>query len=140
MVNRESTVVHNDTPVMKVLEILRAGNIQRAAVVDQNGLFLGIITDYELLPLFTKHASDVWDYLTAMMDRTKVRPMLDGQLSSVTAQEVMKKEASVVTEETLFEEAVKMMIDKGLKRIPVVDKAGVYKGMISRDTVLRMIL
>lgn len=82
MVNRESTVVRFDTPVMKVLEILRAGSIQRAAVVDQNGLFLGIITDYELLPLLTKRASDVWDYFTAMMDRTKVRPMLDGQLSS----------------------------------------------------------
>ena len=42
-----------------------------------------------------------------------------------------------VREEMLIEEAIGLMIDKGLKRLPVVDAEGRFKGMINRDSLLR---
>jgi CBS domain-containing protein len=40
-------------------------------------------------------------------------------------------------EEMLIEEAIALMIEKQLKRLPVVDGRGRFKGMISRASLLR---
>ena len=49
----------------------------------------------------------------------------------------MTTELITVREEMLIEEAIALMIDKGLKRLPVVDNDRRFKGMISRDSLLR---
>jgi CBS domain-containing protein len=49
----------------------------------------------------------------------------------------MTTELITVREEMLIEEAIALMIGKGLKRLPVVDSDGKFKGMISRDALLR---
>jgi CBS domain-containing protein len=51
---------------------------------------------------------------------------------------VMTTELVTVGEEMLIEVAIGLMVDKGLKRLPVVDAAGRFKGMISRDALLRI--
>jgi CBS domain-containing protein len=43
-----------------------------------------------------------------------------------------------VREEMLIEEAIGLMLEKELKRLPVVDEFGHFKGMISRDSLLRI--
>jgi CBS domain-containing protein len=37
----------------------------------------------------------------------------------------------------LIEEAIGLMIDKGLKRLPLVNDQRRFKGMINRDSLLR---
>jgi len=37
----------------------------------------------------------------------------------------------------LIEEAIGLMVDRSLKRLPVVDSEGRFAGMISRDSLLR---
>jgi CBS domain-containing protein len=37
----------------------------------------------------------------------------------------------------LIEDALGLMTEKALKRLPVVDEFGRFKGMISRDSLLR---
>jgi CBS domain-containing protein len=49
----------------------------------------------------------------------------------------MTTELVTAREEMLIEEAIALMIDRGLKRLPVVDSDGRFKGMISRDSLLR---
>ena len=59
------------------------------------------------------------------------------QLSSRRADEVMTAPAVMITEDRLLTEAVDLMLAQNLKRLPVVDAAGRFKGMISRDSLLR---
>lgn len=49
----------------------------------------------------------------------------------------MQQNILTVQEDTPIDEAIRLMAEKGLKRIPVVDAGGLFRGMISRDTVLR---
>jgi CBS domain-containing protein len=42
-----------------------------------------------------------------------------------------------VTEETRIEDAIRLMTQHGIKRLPVVDESGVFRGMVSRDSLLR---
>ncbi len=43
----------------------------------------------------------------------------------------------MVGENTPFEEAIRLMVEKRLKRLPVVDADGRFRGMISREGILR---
>jgi CBS domain-containing protein len=43
----------------------------------------------------------------------------------------------IVGESTGIEEAIRLMVDKRLKRLPVVDADGRFRGMISRDALLK---
>ena len=49
----------------------------------------------------------------------------------------MRTDLVTVREETTIDEAVRLMADKGLKRLPVLDGEGHFRGMISRDSLLR---
>ena len=51
---------------------------------------------------------------------------------------LMKTDLVTVGEDTTLGEAIKLMAEKALKRIPVVDPDGKFKGMISRDEILRI--
>lgn len=42
-----------------------------------------------------------------------------------------------VHEDMLIENAISQMVDKGVKRLPVVDEEGCFQGMINRDSLLR---
>jgi len=37
----------------------------------------------------------------------------------------------------LIDEAIKLMTEKGIKRLPVLDADGRFKGLVSRDSLLR---
>ena len=41
-----------------------------------------------------------------------------------------------VQEDAPINEAIRLMLDRAIKRLPVVDSEGKYKGMVSRDSLL----
>ena len=49
----------------------------------------------------------------------------------------MKANITTVGEDAPIEEAIRIMTEKSLKRLPVLDSEGRFKGMISRDSLLR---
>ena len=54
-----------------------------------------------------------------------------------TAADAMETYLITVREDTSIEKAINLMAENHLKRLPVVDENGVYKGMVNRDAVLR---
>ena len=59
------------------------------------------------------------------------------RLRAKTAGEVMNTGIVTVQETTPIDTAITLMTEKGLKRLPVLDSQGKFKGMISRDSLLR---
>jgi CBS domain-containing protein len=51
--------------------------------------------------------------------------------------DVMKTGVVTVGEDTPLEEVVRIMVEKGIKRIPVVDPDGTFRGILGRDALLR---
>ncbi len=112
-----------------ILELLRRRAIQRVAVVDENGRLLGLVADIDVLSAVSGRRGGFWDYLSR-------RPDLARAAEEKTAAQVMKTDLVTVTEDTPIEEAVRLMAHHGLKRLPVVDHDGLYRGMIDRQAVL----
>jgi CBS domain-containing protein len=94
-----------------------------------------------LLRYFKPDQESVWHLLAKVKQPFKQEACRSGDLqrclAETTAGTVMTTELITAREEMLIEEAIALMIDKGLKRLPVVDNDGRFKGMISRDSLLR---
>lgn len=103
-----------DQNAMGVAVELLATHTPGAPVVDERGSFIGFISEFDILRA-----------LEAKKD-----------LNRLTAEEVMVKEHIAVTEETSFDEAVRIMEDKRLLNLPV-KKNGKVAYSITRHDLLR---
>jgi CBS domain-containing protein len=124
-----------------VIRLIDNNDIQRVAVVDAEGMLLGVISDSDLLRYFKPQQKGVWHLLAKVKhpfekDACKLGD-LRRCLAETTAGVVMTTGLVTAREEMLIEEAIALMIEKQLKRLPVVDGRGRFKGMISRDSLLR---
>lgn len=141
IMRRDTHTVFPETPVEEVLQIIDSNDIQRVAVVAQDGRFLGLISDRDLLVAFSpEHPEGIWDYLMGILpftERGKRHRELREYLRARTAAEVMNPYIVTVQEDTPLDEAIRLMTERGFKRLPVLDSEGKFKGMISRDSLLR---
>jgi len=124
-----------------VIRLIDDNDIQRVAVVDDEGMLLGLISDRDLLRYFKPEQEGIWHLLAKVKNPFKQEACRAGDLQQCLAQTTagvaMTTELITAREEMLIEEAIALMIDKGLKRLPVVDNDRRFKGMISRDSLLR---
>ncbi|HDI60948.1 MAG TPA: CBS domain-containing protein [Desulfobacteraceae bacterium] len=140
ILRRDTQTVGPNTPVSEVIRIIDRDDIQRVAVVDADGKLLGLISDRDLLRYFKPRESGIWGVLGRMkaaVEKDVCAGDLSRCLEDTRAADVMTADLITVGEETLIEEAVALMTEKALKRLPVVDADGQFKGMISRDSLLR---
>lgn len=139
IMRRDTHTVAPETSIDEVIRIIDKNDIQRVAVVDKTGRFLGLISDRDLLVAFSDYRAGIWDYLASRVstESGRKRKEFKERLQAQTAAEVMKTELITVQEDTPIQEAIMLMTEKGLKRLPVVDSEGLFKGMISRDSLLR---
>lgn len=129
IMSRERNTVEPNATGAEVLDRLRSSGVQRLAVVDEQGKFLGLITDYDLFAALTERRGGFWEYL-------KRRGDMDAAARRKTAAEIMKTNLVTVCENTPIEEAVNLMTEHGLKRLPVLSENGSFEGMITRQAAL----
>ena len=140
IMRRDTQTVPPNTPIEEVISVIDSNDIQRVAVVDAEGRLLGIIADSDVLGFFSDHRAGLWDYLVRRLPFTEMAKRheeLIQRTKAKTTAEVMKTDLVTVKEDTTVEEAIRLMIQHELKRLPVVDDDGKFRGMISRDSLLR---
>jgi CBS domain-containing protein/PII-like signaling protein len=140
ILRRDTSTVQPETSLDEVIRVIDRNDIQRVVVVDKDGLLLGLISDRDLLRFFKPQQEGILHLLGKAKHPFRQDPCqgdLGRCLMETTAGAVMITDLITVREEMLIEEAIGLMIDKGLKRLPVVDAEGRFKGMISRDSLLR---
>ncbi len=141
IVRRDAQTVSPGTTLDEVIQIIDSNDIQRVAVIDDKKKLVGLISDRDLLRYFKPYQGKVWHLLAKIKRPFKPdanrQETLQRQLKKTTAEEVMTKNLITANEEMLIEEGIRLMVEKGLKRLPVVDTEGRFKGMISRDSLLR---
>jgi CBS domain-containing protein len=140
IMRRDTHTVLPGTSAEEVIRIIGSNDIQRVAVVDENGVFLGLISDRDLLTAFSEKTCGIWNFFMSKMpftERGEQHQDVIQCLRSRTAGEIMKTDLVIVKEDTSLQKALTLMIQKELKRLPVIDEDGKFKGMISRDSLLR---
>lgn len=123
---RDKLAIPATTKLREAIDLLAHDEAQRAAVVDDEGKLLGIITDSMLVDAIDKASSGLF----------LVRSLRTRKAEMTKVGDIMKRDIVSVSENSPIDEAIRFMIEKGLKRIPVVDAEGKFTGMIRRDSVL----
>jgi CBS domain-containing protein len=139
IMRRDAHAVLPGTPVEEVMRIIDCNDIQRVCVVDGDGRFLGMISDLDLLSAFSDRHPGIWDFFARKVpfaDRGRQHRKLSEHLRAETAAEVMNTDIVTVREDSTIEDAIRLMLERAIKRIPVLDADGKFKGMISRDSLL----
>ena len=141
ILQRDVHAVSPDTSLNDVIRVIDDNAVQRVAVIDDGEKLLGLISDRDLLRYFKPEQQGAWHLLTKLKDAFKQDSGgvedLRQRLAETTAGEVMTTALITVDEALPIEKAIGLMIDKGLKRLPVIDGDGRFRGMISRDSLLR---
>lgn len=135
IMRRDAHSVPPDAPLEEVARLIDDSDIQRVAVVDADGRLLGLVSDADLLSVFLEHRAGLWDLLKSRLGLSGAARRQAG--GGRTAGEIMKTGLLTVREETRIDEAIRLMAEHGIKRLPVVDEAGRFLGLVSRDSLLR---
>ena len=137
---QDTPVLPPDAPVWDAVKLIETTDIKRVAVVGVDGKLLGLISDSVLLNAFSEHKAGIWDYFVSKLSFTAAgrrnKEFLRA-LRAKTAGEIMRTDIFSLREDDPIDEAIKLMVAKQLKRVPVLDKDGVFKGMLTRDSILR---
>ncbi|TCL56818.1 CBS domain protein [Hydrogenispora ethanolica] len=139
---RDREAVYPETPLSEVVDLFDRKEIQRVAVVDHANHLLGIISDTDLLPVRDGTVETAKEFFihprSALAKRRQLKEVVE-RMNARTAGDLMNRQVLWVRERDTVDTAVQFMAEQGLKRLPVVNDAGQFQGMISRDALLRTI-
>ncbi len=125
--------VTTTTPLSEVAKLLLSSTFTGLPVVDEENRPVGVIAQGDLV---YKGGMPMRLGLLAESDREKVSIVLEA-LARKQAGEVMTQPAVIIAQDSLVTDAVKLMLNRSLKRLPVVDATGKLVGILSRVDVFR---
>ncbi|MBF6567808.1 MAG: DUF190 domain-containing protein [Candidatus Binataceae bacterium] len=137
VMRREVTAVHPGSPLSQLVELLLDKDFTAVPVIDDDGRLVGMASDHDLL---TRGGMKIGLSLKKATDLEFVRDLqesLDNSERQVS--EVMTTEVVTVTPDTGLGTAARLMVERQLKRLPVVDANGKLVGIMGRLDILNTI-
>lgn len=117
-----------DAPIKHAAQLLVAHRVSALPVIDDSGQLVGIVSEADLLSIETRPDP-----------RTQATPV--GPTAGSTpprVADVMTRKVVTVSTESEVSEAARLMIEAGVKRLPVLDH-GRLAGIISRHDLVKVI-
>src|SRR5216684_6769626 len=137
VMRRDVAAVHPESLITHVVELLLDKDYTALPVVDNDGKVVGMVSDNDLL---TRGGMRVTISLKRATDLDFVRGLHESLESpSRTVSEVMTTEVVTVPPEMILGRAARLMVEKHLKRLPVVDANGKLLGILGRLDILSTI-
>ncbi len=120
-------IINPDTSVGQALHSMREHNVRRLPVVDSHGRLVGIVSDKDLLHNLPSPATtlSMWEI-----------PELLGKLK---VEKVMTRDVITVSEKTPLEEAARIMADKKIGGLPVMQGPDLV-GIITETDLFKSLL
>ena len=137
VMSRDVARVHPETPLGELVELLVGRDYRGVPVIDATERVVGIVTNGDLVE---RGGLSMRLELLATASRETLQQALaalatDGR----TVAEVMTRDVVTVPSDLSVLETARLMAQRRLKRLPVVDAAGHLLGIISRVDLLRTV-
>lgn len=125
-----------DTPFHEITRTLAERGISGAPVLGANGSVIGVVSETDVLRKEEFKASSDQRPRFESHERREARERAKGR----TAEEIMNKPAICVPQDATVAEAVRLMTQHGVKRLPVVTGDGALAGIVTRGDLMRVFL
>ena len=136
VMTREVITVEKYEAVMDVASILAEKNISGLPVVDKENKVIGIITQADILSMVGVRKEHTFkDLLKHMFGE----PLPERKAGDVVA-DIMATPAITIEPDAHIAEATRMMDEKRIRRLLVVDEQNTLLGIISRADILKSVL
>lgn len=122
--------VRRDASFKEMAAMLRSQRISAFPVIDDSGRVIGVVSESDLLVREAVLAQG--SSLLAALRHIRE----DDKVTGITAAELMTAPAITIGPDAPVEEAARVMYDRRVKRLPVVNVAGRLLGIVSRVDVL----
>lgn len=138
---RDVPTVTPETSLTETLDRILSTPRRRVVVVDQDRRVVGIISDGDILRRAARPvAPGLLQRFAVWIGGGARPPELELALKNLTAAAVMTSPVLTVNPDTPIINAVELMIERRIKRLPVVDAGGRLVGMVGRAALLGALL
>lgn len=142
VMTREVVSVREDEPFKDIVRIMHEHRVSGVPVLDADGKLVGIVTEADLLMAEEEHTEPKargrslleWFLHPAGMAE------IEGRAEDIRARDIMVRDVVTVTPEVPVREAIKILLDAGVKRLPVIDGGRRVVGIVSRRDLLQPFL
>ncbi|MFK0246006.1 CBS domain-containing protein [Amycolatopsis azurea] len=120
--------VRPETPFKAITVLLASWGVSGVPVVADEGRVVGVVSQRDLLEREIRHRL------------LRIRPRLRRKVQGSRADELMTTPAITVPRDAGVEEAIRLMEDHGVHRLPVLDDDAKLVGIVGRSDLLRSFL
>ncbi|GHD97187.1 CBS domain-containing protein [Streptomyces naganishii] len=126
--------VGRDAPFKDIVNLMGQWKVSALPVLEGEGRVIGVVSEADLLPKEEFRDSDP--------DRFTQRARLTdlAKAGALTARELMSTPAVTVHPDATLAEAARVMAQRKVKRLPVVNDEGMLEGVVSRGDLLKVFL
>lgn len=128
-------VVMTNIAFKDIAALLQRHRISALPVVDTDGRLVGIVSEADLL-LKETHPVLGSTRLLASTRRRRALAKSQGQ----TAEELMSAPVATVGPDATTADAARLMLERNVKRLPVIDEHGLVLGIVTRGDLLKVYL
>ena len=140
VMTRELIMVEPQTPIKEAIKLIAQHRISGLPVVDEAGKLVGIISETDLLWQETGIEPPVYimflDSVIYLENPTRYDRELHKALGQ-TVGDVMSDEPSTVKPDQPLRKAARLMQEKSIRRLPVVDDSGKVIGILTPGDIVR---
>lgn len=142
VMERVITTVYPDTPVVSIIDTLLDAPFRTLPVVDTHQKLQGIISTGDLISagILPMRRGLVRTALELGVTGAVEGPLEKARQSGLSAQDVMNRVVRTVAPHASVREAARIMLESGLRRLPVVDADGTLRGMVTRADLLQAVI
>ncbi|MFE9451590.1 CBS domain-containing protein [Streptomyces sp. NPDC006739] len=121
-------------PFKEIVQLMQDWGISALPVIEGEGRVVGVVSEADLLPKEELRDDPDTGHLPLR------KPVDVTKAGALTAEGLMTSPAVTVMASATLAEAARIMARQGIKRLPVVDDAGLLAGIVSRADLLKIFL
>ncbi|NER51760.1 MAG: CBS domain-containing protein [Symploca sp. SIO1A3] len=140
VMTRNPIMVEPQTPIKDAIKLIAEHRISGLPVVDETGNLVGVISETDLLWQETGVEPPVYIMFLDSVIYLENPARYDKELHKAlgqTVEEVMSDEPSTVKPDQPLPKAARLMQEKSIRRLPVVDDAGKVIGILTPGDIVR---
>lgn len=124
------------TPFKRLVQLIEENKISAVPIVDAQGMPVGIVSESDLLLKERRHELESEQSLLHPLRRREQRAKAVG----VLAYQIMTKPPITVRSDTTLQQAARLMQERNVRRLVVVEERGKIVGIVSRSDLLQVFL
>lgn len=141
IMTKEVITVTTDVTIEGLARIFTRHDISGAAVVDEDGKLLGIVTENDLIKMEQRlHIPTVINIFDAVIYLGSSKRFEEDikRMAATKVEDIFRKDIVTITESSTIEEIATIMSEKNIHHLPVVKK-GKLVGIVGKKDIVRAI-